>query len=65
MNMQVMHFLSAFCTRICNDTKTTLWIRPTTLRHGQLRRKTHHAPHQCHMLWAHMRHRQDVYLGND
>ena len=64
MNMQVMHFLTAFCASIRHDAKAAVRVGPAPLLDGKFRCQHHHPAKQGSMLVINMRHRQDMQLGN-
>ena len=65
MNMQVMYFLTTFCTGICNDAKAAFWVRLAPLLNGKSGCQHHHSAKQGSMLRLDLRHRQDMRFRND
>ena len=60
----MMHFLPTLCTRVGDDSKTTLWVGSAAFLRRKFGCQHHHAPQKACVLGLKLRKRRDVHLRN-
>jgi hypothetical protein len=64
VDVQVVNLLTAIVSGVHDNPEPAFGVRPATFLQRKLRDERHHSPEERFMLWPHLGHGRNMFLGH-